>query len=289
MKSMHRQCGALVLWMAASGIAYAQQHDDLIGAINAYRAAPGRCGARAPSPAPLLRAHPALARLNIGTGVFLDQVLERAGYPVAQAEVISVSGAHDAQAVLAAMISKHCHALLNPQFAAAGVTRTGEDWMVVLAQPAAPVPVRMRPDALTAGPVILAAVNAARAAPRTCGTQQFDAAAPLAWNAPLAEAALAHSSDMAEKRYFSHVDKDGLAVAQRATQAGYRWRQIGENIAAGQNTAQEAVAGWLDSPGHCANIMAPGFSEMGAAFAIGSSTGAGPGRVYWTQVLGMPR
>ena len=289
MKSMRRQCSALVLWMAASGTAYAQPHDDLIGAINTYRAAPGRCGAAAPRSLPPLQAHPALARLSIGTGAFLDQVLERAGYPVAQAEMISVSGAHDAHAVLAAMISKHCRALLNPQYAAAGVTRTGENWMLVLAQPAVPVPVRMRPDALTAGPVILAAVNAARAAPRTCGTQQFEAAAPLAWNATLAEAALEHSRDMAAKRYFSHVDQDGLAVAQRATQAGYRWRQIGENIAAGQDTAEEAVAGWLASPGHCANIMAPGFTDMGTAFASSGSAALGPGRVYWTQVLGTPR
>lgn len=286
MKSKHTQCAALALCLSAGPVS-AQQHDPLIDAINAYRAAPGRCAGRVPGPASPLQAHPALARLSIGSGVFLDQVLERAGYPVAQAEVITVSGADDAQSVLALMISKHCRALLNPQYAAAGVTRSGDSWVIVLAQPAPPVPVRVLPDARTAGPVILAAVNAARAAPRACGTQQFDTAPPLAWNANLAQAALAHSGDMAGQRYFSHVAKDGRVVAQRAAQAGYRWRLIGENIAAGQDTAEEAVAGWLNSPAHCANIMNPGFTEMGAAFGI--SDGARPGRVYWTQVLGAPR
>ncbi|WP_426103576.1 CAP domain-containing protein [Massilia sp. TSP1-1-2] len=278
---------ALAVALLAASPVLAGQRDPLIDAVNAYRAAPGRCGARVPAPVAPLAAHPALADLNIGAGVFLDQVLERAGYPVAQADAISVSGAGEARSVLAAMLVTHCAALLNPQFTAAGVTRTGDTWMLVLAQSAPPAPVRMLPDAHSAGPAILAAVNAARAAPRTCGKQQFDAAAPLAWNNALAQAAFSHSSDMAEQRYFSHQGKDGRQVAQRATQAGYGWRLIGENIAAGQDSAADAVASWLDSPGHCVNIMNPGFTEMGAAFAI--SGGERAGRVYWTQALGAPR
>jgi uncharacterized protein YkwD len=39
----------------------------------------------------------------------------------------------------------------------------------------------------------------------------------------------------------------------------------GENIAAGQMTPEEAVAGWLRSPGHCANLMNGGYSEMAVA------------------------
>ena len=261
--------------------------EDLIAAINAYRASPGStCGAQPADGAPPLEAHPALAALAVGPGVFLDQVLERAGFPVAHAEAISVSGARDAPAALAAIIGKHCSTLLSPQYGAAGVTRSGENWLIVLAQPMPPPVIGVLPDPLTAGPIILAAVNAARAAPRTCGTNQFGAAPPLAWNAMLALAAQTHSSDMAEQRYFSHVAKDGRAVAQRATQAGYRWRLVGENIAVGQDTAEQAVAGWLDSPGHCANIMNPRFTEMGAAFDIAG--GARPGRAYWTQVLATP-
>jgi uncharacterized protein YkwD len=85
----------------------------------------------------------------------------------------------------------------------------------------------------------------------------------VAWNGALGDAALAHSTDMARLRYFTHQGKDGRAVGDRALQAGYRWQRIAENIAAGQESGDEAVAGWLASPGHCANIMNGRFTEMG--------------------------
>ncbi len=282
---MQSSVAALVLLAACP--AHAQRQDLLIQLINDYRAAPGPCAGRSAAPAPPLVAHPALSKLTISTGMMLDQLLERSGYPVARAEAISVSGAADAPAALAAITRKHCKTLLNPDFVAAGSTSDGDSWLVVLAQPAPPVVPRQRPDARLAGPQLLAAVNAARAVPRRCGREEFGAAPPLGWSDALAHAALAHSRDMAEHRYFNHQGKDGRAVSHRATQAGYRWRMIGENIAAGQDTAAEAVAGWLDSPGHCANIMSRNFTEMGSAFAIGGNGKAG--RVYWTQVLGTPR
>jgi uncharacterized protein YkwD len=76
-------------------------------------------------------------------------------------------------------------------------------------------------------------------------------------------------------------------VGERAHLAGYRWRRIGENIASGQGSPQAAVEGWLDSPGHCANTMHPGFTEMGAAYAINPASETGT--VYWTQAFGAPR
>jgi uncharacterized protein YkwD len=88
---------------------------------------------------------------------------------------------------------------------------------------------------------------------------------------------------MAEHDYFDHVDRRGAGVAERARQHGYRWRAIGENIAAGQGSPQQVVAGWLASPGHCANILSPDFTEMGAAYAINDKAAL---EIYWTQVLG---
>jgi uncharacterized protein YkwD len=83
------------------------------------------------------------------------------------------------------------------------------------------------------------------------------------------------------------VEKDGSTPADRATRAGYPWRLVGENIASGNRTPQEAVQAWLDSPGHCANLMNPGFTEMGAAYAIDPhSENQTP---YWTQVFARPR
>jgi uncharacterized protein YkwD len=62
---------------------------------------------------------------------------------------------------------------------------------------------------------------------------------------------------------------------------------VGENIASGQRTVEDAVASWLDSPGHCANIMNPAFTDMGAAYAIDPRNRNRT--AYWTQVFGTPR
>lgn len=143
-----------------------------------------------------------------------------------------------------------------------------------------------REDWQAAGREILQRVNAARAVARTCGARRFKAAPPLSWNARLAETALAHSSDMATRNYFSHTSKDGTQLKGRVERSGYDWRGLGENIAAGQSSAQQAVSVWLASPGHCANIMGPQYTEMGAAYALNPRVAA---TLYWTQVFGTPR
>jgi uncharacterized protein YkwD len=71
----------------------------------------------------------------------------------------------------------------------------------------------------------------------------------------------------------------------RASQAGYRWKLVGENIAAGQPTPEQVVEEWLESPGHCANIMDPAYAEMGVASAYEGRSEKG---VYWSQVFGTP-
>jgi uncharacterized protein YkwD len=138
-----------------------------------------------------------------------------------------------------------------------------------------------------AGQIILDGVNAARAEGRTCGSKEFPAAPPLRWNPQLESAALMHSQDMAAQRYFSHAAKDGSRADVRSQRAGYDWQRIGENIAFGQETPQAALAGWLNSPGHCANIMNPNFTEMGAAYGLTAE--ANSGVFYWTQMFGTPR
>ena len=106
------------------------------------------------------------------------------------------------------------------------------------------------------------------------------------WSATLARAALGHSQDMARNNYFSHDGLDGSKPADRVTRAGYKWRATGENIAAGQTTPEDAVAGWIKSPPHCKNLMKPVFTEMGVAFAVDQKSKMG---VYWTQLFGTPR
>ena len=129
---------------------------------------------------------------------------------------------------------------------------------------------------------ILNRVNQARAAGRSCGTASDPPAPALAWNGMLFNAAGAHSTDMAANNYFSHTSQDGRSAGQRITGAGYAWRAYGENIAAGQTSAQSVVDGWLASPGHCANLMDANFADIGTA-CVASSTSTY--RTYWTMDL----
>jgi uncharacterized protein YkwD len=267
--------------------AHAQKRGALVDLINAYRAVPANCQGEPATPLAPLVQHPALASVHIAPGHFLDEALKRSGYPVLYAEAIYVSGAPDARAVMTAIEDRYCRTLLNPAFSAVGTQRTGDDWQIVLARPTPPPRALRLPTSSQAGKSILNAVNAARASGRNCGGQYYRPAPALAWNGALGNAALAHSLDMAKQRYFSHQGKDGRAVGDRAQHAGYRWRRVGENIATGQETPAAVVSGWLDSPGHCANLMHPDFTQMGAGYAIDHARD--PPRAYWTQVFGTPR
>ncbi|MDX1438272.1 MAG: CAP domain-containing protein [Rubricoccaceae bacterium] len=126
---------------------------------------------------------------------------------------------------------------------------------------------------------MLVAVNQLRAEGRDCGGTYYGPVEPLAWNRNLASAAIRHSNDMAEHDHFAHVGTDGSTVGDRVSQAGYEWREVGENIAHNQQSISEVVEAWANSSGHCANIMGDGFVEIGAAETDR----------YWTQVFGRPR
>lgn len=90
---------------------------------------------------------------------------------------------------------------------------------------------------------------------------------------------------MAVNNFFSHTGLDGRSAAQRVSAAGYGWRAVGENIAAGQRDVNAAMSGWLASAGHCANIMNSQFQDV--AVACVSQAGTAYGR-YWTMVLARP-
>ena len=164
-----------------------------------------------------------------------------------------------------------------------GIYADARQVWIVLAAPFAPS-VEMSGQA--AGQRVLELVNQARAAPRDCGNRAFKAARPVRWNEALAEASRLHAEDMARYNYFSHSGRDGSDPAQRVERAGYHYRVTGENIAAGQRRPEDAVAVWVKSPAHCANLMNPAFTEMGAAFAVDAGSEMG---VYWTQAFGTPR
>ncbi|MBB5939678.1 CAP domain-containing protein [Streptomyces zagrosensis] len=104
---------------------------------------------------------------------------------------------------------------------------------------------------------------------------------PLAVDPRLTMAAQAHSADMVTRGFYAHTTPDGREPWDRAAAAGCPHRGIGENIACGQRSPTDVVRGWMNSPGHRANILAAGFDEIGIGYATGSLAGT-----YWTQLFG---
>ncbi len=124
--------------------------------------------------------------------------------------------------------------------------------------------------------LLLQLVNNVRKAGCTCGTTAMPPVNPVTWNDTLAKVALDHSIDMDQNNYFSHTGLDGSSPGDRLTQAGYIWTSYGENIAFNYPDEQSVMNAWLQSEGHCENIMDGGFKEMGV----------GRDGAYWTQDFG---
>lgn len=105
--------------------------------------------------------------------------------------------------------------------------------------------------------------------------------AALAVDPRLTAAAQAHSADMVARDFYSHTDPDGGKPWDRAAAAGAARRTVGENIACGQRSPADVVEGWMNSPGHRANILKADFTHIGIGLAGGGRAGT-----YWTQLFG---
>lgn len=271
---------AASLYLAASS-AFADGERQLAQAINSYRAHPQRCEGQIASAMPPLSLKANVA-LPLGYGGSLRDGLKAAGYQAATVQSIQLVGAPDADAAFAMLQREYCDSMLDSQAADLGISHAGGQWQLVLAKPL--VDARLT-DVRAADRALLAQVNAARATARMCGYRRFAAARPLSWSTALGTAAQGHSKAMANDNYFAHQDPDGDTPADRARVAGYRGRQIGENIAAGQGSPSQAMQSWLASPGHCANLMNPMFTQVGAAYATNTRSDLG---IYWTMLFGAP-
>ncbi len=237
-----------------------------------------QCGAAGPALRPQAQLEEAARRL--ARGARLEEALQASGYRAQRSFQWTLRGYRSPQAAVQALVPQHCRALADPSLREVGIQRSGSGWWVIAAAPFDPPAAAQAPD--VAGRV-LALVNQARAQPRRCGSQSFGAAAPLALHGLLGRAAAAHADSMARHGYLDHQGRDGSTPADRVGRTGYRWRSVGENIAAGQTTAGQVVQGWLASPEHCANIMEPRFNEMGVAYAVNAGSEGG---IYWAQVFG---
>lgn len=163
------------------------------------------------------------------------------------------------------------------------------------ANPAAPEPAPAAPAAATEAPTaeksfpvrIVEALNAARTVPRLCGSTAYPAAGPLSWHPRAEQAALAQAQYLQRNNLFTHAGADNSSIGDRMTATGYVWQTVGENLAAGYLDFDAVLQGWLDSPGHCANVMNGAFVDVGVVLVQG--TASNTYRTYWAMAMGRPR
>lgn len=135
-----------------------------------------------------------------------------------------------------------------------------------------------------ADPAVLAAayarINEIRAAHRL---------GPVTPDRRLIAAARRHARDMAGNGFMGHVGSDGSRTGQRADEAGYRWRLIAENVAAGPADPLAVIAMWMRSPGHRHNLLTREAVHAGLAH-VARAPKAPPGGYdnYWVLMLGAP-
>jgi uncharacterized protein YkwD len=208
------------------------------------------------------------------SGSALSSAIEHAGYRADQTAALHLRGAASLRAALGHSL---CAALRDPAIRDLGSVQLRDETWLIIAAPFSPPDADAERDVATQ---VLRLVNAARASPRLCGQRRQSAAPVLTLDAALSAAARDHAQDMLRYGYFDHVGRDGSTPGTRVAARGYRYRLVGENIAEGPQSPQEVVQGWLDSPGHCQNIMEARFTDLGIAFAVNRS---GPPRIEWVQ------
>ena len=221
------------------------------------------------------------AAQRVARGATPHDALAAVGYAARRIASIHLQGHGEDVRLQQILAQEYCSLVGDPDFKDIGIGSTRDNlWLVLAVERSVPG------DASVVSARVLSLVNDARSRQRRCGSQAFGAGKPLTPNAQLGRAALLHSQEMAKGSFMGHQGRDGSTPAQRVARTGYRWAAVGENVAAGPGTAEEVMAGWLASPGHCANIMNARFSEMGVAFVVNGQDDYG---VYWTLSLAAPR
>ncbi len=108
----------------------------------------------------------------------------------------------------------------------------------------------------------------------------------LALDPQLTQAAQTQALDMAQHNFLGHIGTDGSDVGVRVDRTGYPWQIVAENLAVGQPTPDNAVAGWMSSANHRANILDCSLRETGIGFVyLPNDPGTAKWSFYWTQVF----
>jgi len=99
--------------------------------------------------------------------------------------------------------------------------------------------------------------------------RQSSGLTPLTENKQLSQAAQLKAENMIQNQYFDHTSPTGVSPWYWFSQAGYKYKYAGENLAIGFYESEEVYNAWLNSPSHKANILSPYYTEVGTAVLKG--------------------
>ena len=102
----------------------------------------------------------------------------------------------------------------------------------------------------------------------------------LYYDSNISDVARTKSADMAFNNYFAHYSPTYGMASDMLLSYGITWTAWGENIASGQDTPEEVVSQWMNSPSHRENILSSNFTFLGVGYYVNSS-----GTPYWTQMF----
>lgn len=218
------------------------------------------------------------AAAAVADGAEATAAIAAAGYRANSSASIRVSTPRGRDDAVARELAEHfCHLVADPDFADIGVYRSGKSVWLLLAD-GAPLPT---PDDAALLDHVFEHLNAIRARGGRCGEAEYPPSPPLARSAALDQAARTHAEDMARNSFLAHTGSDGSNPGERVSRTGYHWEAVAENVASGQTSANDIAATWLQSPGHCANLMDAKYAETGIAYALNPGDGRD---IYWVQV-----
>lgn len=89
---------------------------------------------------------------------------------------------------------------------------------------------------------------------------------PLQIDTEVSKVARDKSQDMLDNQYFAHDSPTYGSPFAMMSAYGVDYRTAGENIAKGQQSAEEVVNAWMDSPGHRENILNDSFTHIGVGY-----------------------
>lgn len=89
----------------------------------------------------------------------------------------------------------------------------------------------------------------------------------LSLNNQLSQAAQQKANDMVARNYWSHTSPEGTQPWEVISSVGYKYVTAGENLAYGFDTSAATIAGWMNSPGHKANVLNVDYKEVGFGIA----------------------